>query len=97
MNSQCKITESPVKNTSQLEFILLMACLMSIVALSIDTILPALQPIGMSIGTRSSGENQLLITMIFLGLGFGQLIFGPISDHLGRKSVIYGFCHLCIV
>ena len=27
--------------------------------------------------------------MIFLGLGFGQLIFGPISDHLGRKPVIY--------
>ena len=89
MNSERKIPESPVKNTSQLEFILLMACLMSIVALSIDTILPALQPIGMSIGTRNSSENQLLITMIFLGLGFGQLIFGPISDHLGRKSVIY--------
>ena len=89
MNSERKIPESPVKNTSQLEFILLMACLMSIVALSIDTILPALQPIGMSIGTRNSSENQLLITMIFLGLGFGQLIFGPISDHLGRKPVIY--------
>ena len=89
MNSERKIPESPVKNTSQLEFILLMACLMSIVALSIDTILPALQPIGMSVGTRNSSENQLLITMIFLGLGFGQLIFGPISDHLGRKPVIY--------
>ena len=89
MNSERKIHGSPVKNTSQLEFILLMACLMSIVALSIDTILPALQPIGMSIGTRNSSENQLLITMIFLGLGFGQLIFGPISDHLGRKPVIY--------
>ena len=89
MNSENKIPESPVKNTSQLEFILLMACLMSIVALSIDTILPALQPIGMSIGTRNSSENQLLITMIFLGLGFGQLIFGPISDHLGRKPMIY--------
>ena len=89
MNSERKIPESPVKNTSQLEFILLMACLMSIVALSIDTILPALQPIGMSIGTRNSSENQLLITMIFLGLGLGQLIFGPISDHLGRKPVIY--------
>ena len=89
MNSERKIPESSVKNTSQLEFILLMACLMSIVALSIDTILPALQPIGMSIGTRNSSENQLLITMIFLGLGFGQLIFGPISDHLGRKPVIY--------
>lgn len=77
------------KNTSQLEFILLMACLMSIVALSIDTILPALKPIGLSVGTINPNENQLLITMIFLGLGFGQLIFGPISDSFGRKPVVY--------
>ena len=66
-----------------------MACLMSIVALSIDTILPALQPIGSSVGTKTPNENQLLITMIFLGLGFGQLIFGPISDSFGRKPVVY--------
>ncbi|MDA8893750.1 multidrug effflux MFS transporter [Flavobacteriaceae bacterium] len=66
-----------------------MACLMSIVALSIDTILPALNPIGLSIGTVNQNENQLLITMIFLGLGFGQLIFGPISDSFGRKPVVY--------
>ena len=76
-------------STSQTEFILLMACLMSIVALSIDAILPALQSIGKSINTENSGENQLLITMIFLGLGFGQLIFGPISDSFGRKPVVY--------
>ena len=75
--------------TSQLEFILLMACLMSIVALSIDTLLPALKPIGLSIGTTNASENQLLITMIFLGLGFGQLIFGPLSDSFGRKPVVY--------
>lgn len=66
-----------------------MACLMSIVALSIDTILPALKPIGLSIGTVNQNENQLLITMIFLGLGLGQLIFGPISDSFGRKPVVY--------
>ena len=66
-----------------------MACLMSIVALSIDTILPALNPIGLSIGTVNQNENQLLITMIFLGLGLGQLIFGPISDSFGRKPVVY--------
>ena len=80
------------KGTSQIEFILLMACLMSIVALSIDTILPALNPIGLSIGTVNQNENQLLITMIFLGLGFGQLIFGPISDSFGRKQIGRASC-----
>lgn len=62
---------------------------MSMVALSIDAILPALDQIGISIGTEHSSENQMLITMIFLGLGVGQLIFGPISDSLGRKPVVY--------
>lgn len=88
MNSEHYSTGTK-KSTSQFEFILLMACLMSIVALSIDTILPALQPIGSSVGTKTPNENQLLITMIFLGLGFGQLIFGPISDSFGRKPVVY--------
>ena len=74
---------------SKLEFIILMASLMSLVALSIDALLPALDQIGISIGIKQSNDNQLLVTMIFLGLGFGQLISGPISDSLGRKPVIY--------
>jgi DHA1 family bicyclomycin/chloramphenicol resistance-like MFS transporter len=77
------------KKQSQTEFILLMAALMSIVALSIDAILPALGTIGISIGTEQLTDNRMLITMIFLGLGFGQLIFGPLSDSIGRKPVIY--------
>jgi DHA1 family bicyclomycin/chloramphenicol resistance-like MFS transporter len=77
------------KNKSQFEFIALMASLMSLVALSIDAILPALEQIGISIGTTVSTDNQLLITMIFLGLGFGQLIFGPLSDSFGRKPMVY--------
>lgn len=64
---------------------------MSLVALSIDALLPALEQIGISIRVQQgSHDSQLLITMIFLGLGFGQLISGPISDSLGRKPVIYG-------
>lgn len=74
---------------SRLEFIGLMAALMSLVALSIDALLPALNDIGKSIGITQTTNNQLLVTMIFLGLGFGQLISGPISDSLGRKPVIY--------
>lgn len=62
---------------------------MSMVALSIDAILPALNEIGLSIGTQHSSENQMLITMIFLGLGIGQLILGPISDSFGRKPIVY--------
>lgn len=71
------------------EFVALMASLMSIVALSIDALLPALPEIGHSLGVVNSSDNQLLITMIFLGLGFGQLVFGPLSDSFGRKPIVY--------
>ncbi len=74
---------------SQYEFVTLMAFLMSIVALAIDALLPAINQISADIGIQNSTNNQLLITMIFLGLGFGQLIFGPISDSVGRKPVVF--------
>ena len=71
------------------EFIALMAALMSLVALSIDALLPALPEIGEHLGVTDTTKNQLLITMIFLGLGFGQLVFGPLSDNFGRKKMVY--------
>ncbi|GAA4281752.1 multidrug effflux MFS transporter [Gaetbulibacter aestuarii] len=71
------------------EFIAMMASLMSLVALSIDALLPALATIGSDLQTHSSNENQLLITMIFLGIGCGQLVFGPLSDSFGRKPIVY--------
>ncbi len=77
------------KQTFEFEFIVLMASLMSIVALSIDALLPALPEIGASLGVTNTNDNQLLITMIFLGLGFGQLLFGPLSDSFGRKPIVY--------
>jgi DHA1 family bicyclomycin/chloramphenicol resistance-like MFS transporter len=73
----------------KIEFIAIMALLMSLVALSIDGILPALAIIGTDLAVTDNKDHQQLITMIFLGLGFGQLIFGPISDSYGRKPIIY--------
>lgn len=72
-----------------LEFVALMASLMSIVALSIDALLPALPEIGNALNVTNATDNQLLITMIFLGIGMGQLLFGPLSDSFGRKPIVY--------
>ncbi|WP_204345857.1 multidrug effflux MFS transporter [Psychroserpens algicola] len=77
------------KPTFKIEFVVLMASLMSIVALSIDALLPALPEIGQDLNVLKVSDNQKLITMIFLGLGFGQLIFGPLSDSFGRKPMVY--------
>ena len=85
------------KQSYELEFIALMASLMSIVALSIDALLPALPQIGDYLGVVDINQNQKLVTMIFLGLGFGQLIFGPLSDSFGRKPIVYAGFALFIV
>ena len=78
-----------IRQKSEFEFIVIMAALMSLVSLAIDALLPAMTNIGDTIGISDATNNQLLITMIFLGLGFGQLISGPLSDSYGRKPIIY--------
>ncbi|MCG1036794.1 multidrug effflux MFS transporter [Polaribacter sargassicola] len=78
-----------IKQKSEFEFIAIMASLMSLVALAIDALLPAIKDISIALNVVDQHNNQLLITMIFLGLGSGQLISGPLSDSLGRKPVIY--------
>ncbi len=74
---------------SHLEFIALMAALMSVAAVAIDALLPALNIIGSDLNVTDARDIQLLIIMIFLGLGIGPLLFGPISDSLGRKPIVY--------
>ena len=81
--------QTPSKATSQLEFIVLMAALMSVAALAIDALLPALDVIGNQLHTQKPADNQLMVTMIFLGLGVGPLLFGPLSDATGRKPSVY--------
>ena len=70
------------------EFVPLIALLMALVALSIDAMLPALPEIGNDLGAAERNDAQLVVTALFLGLGFGQLLFGPLSDFIGRKPAI---------
>ncbi len=86
MNYFCGVQ---TQSSRQIEFVAMMASLMSVVALAIDALLPALEIIGIAIGTQHAVDNQLLITTIFIGLGIGPLIFGPLSDAMGRKPVVY--------
>jgi DHA1 family bicyclomycin/chloramphenicol resistance-like MFS transporter len=71
------------------EFVALMATLTALVALSIDMILPALPAIGSTLGVRRANDTQLIVSLLFLGFGFGQFFYGPVSDNVGRKPAVY--------
>jgi DHA1 family bicyclomycin/chloramphenicol resistance-like MFS transporter len=68
-----------------------------ILAFGIDTALPAFDELREEFGLRDgSGEVSLVVTTYFLGMGFGQLIWGLSSDRIGRQRamllglVLYG-------
>ena len=90
--------EQTAQTPSYREFVALMATMMSLVALSIDVMLPALPAIGADLNVQNENAPQLVVSAIFLGLAVGQLIFGPLSDSIGRKRAIYsGYVLLIIV
>ena len=71
------------------EFVPLVGLLMSLVALAIDAMLPALPAIGRDFDVSRPNDVQLVIMSLFLGLGIGQLLFGPLSDSIGRKPAVH--------
>ena len=66
-----------------------MALLTSLVALSIDAMLPALSIIGADLGVQRENGTQLVVSALFVGFAVGQLVYGPVSDSIGRKAPIY--------
>ena len=81
--------KTKLKKDSSLKFIIITALLMSTVAFSIDAILPAFPLIKTYFSVDETNTLQWTIHAIFLGLAFGQLFFGPLSDVIGRKKSIY--------
>lgn len=63
--------------------------------LAIDTYLPALPAMAESLATQVVAVERS-ISLYVIGTALGQLLGGPVSDHLGRKRVIYGALALFI-
>lgn len=79
------------------EFIALVALITSLVALSIDAMLPALPNIASDLGVTDYRQTQWVITALIFGMSFGQMIFGPLSDAYGRKfGILSGIALFCV-
>lgn len=70
------------------EFVAMIAAVMALNALALDQMLPALPAMGEAFHVANPNNRQWIITAYFLGMGFGSLIYGPLSDRYGRKPIV---------
>ncbi|MGO7209071.1 MFS transporter, partial [Rhizobium ruizarguesonis] len=69
--------------------LLLMAPFDILASLAMDIYLPIVPVMPGALGT-SPAVIQLTLSLYMLVLGVGQMVFGPISDIVGRRPVLLG-------
>lgn len=75
---------------SKREFIVMMSALISLTALAIDMMLPAFGDMRSGFGlAEDSSAVAPVVTVFFIGLGTSQPLWGPLSDALGRKRILW--------
>ncbi len=67
----------------------LLTALVAVGPLSTDMYLPSLPAMTADLATTPA-EVQLTLSLFMLGLAFGQLLHGPLSDRYGRRPVLIG-------
>ncbi|WP_422124625.1 multidrug effflux MFS transporter [Planococcus sp. X10-3] len=71
-------------------FVILLGALTALIPFTIDMYLPAFPALAEVYQTNASAV-QLSLTACLLGLAFGQLVTGPLSDSLGRRKPLIIF------
>ncbi len=73
------------KKIPELFFIAILSALMAFTSLSTDIYLPAMPIMGKDL----QGDVELTITGFLIGFCIAQLIWGPLSDHWGRRVPLF--------
>ena len=70
------------------ELIVLLALLMSLNALAIDVMLPALDEMARDLGVVEGNDRQLVIAIYTVTMGIGCLVPGSFADRYGRRPIL---------
>jgi DHA1 family bicyclomycin/chloramphenicol resistance-like MFS transporter len=70
---------------TKMTFMAILGALMAFTSLSTDIYLPAMPEMAKDL----NGDAELTITGFLVGFTFAQLLWGPISDSIGRKIPLY--------
>lgn len=76
------------KQQMPMAWIMMLGLIVAIGPLSIDMYLPALPTMAKHFGV-STAQISNSVPAYFMGLVFGQLIYGPLSDRIGRVKPLY--------
>lgn len=76
--------------TSTAHLLLFMALSMALAALGSNVMLPVFPSIREAYGLPADSTAVAMVTTAyFLGLGTGQLVYGPVADRFGRRATLY--------
>ncbi|KEZ78270.1 Bcr/CflA family multidrug efflux MFS transporter [Salinisphaera hydrothermalis] len=82
------MTETAQSRGEYVLMVCVLGLLTAVAPLSIDTYLPAMPALARQFAVDPA-HVQYSLSLFFVGLGFGQLLYGPISDRHGRRPVLY--------
>ncbi|WJL96748.1 multidrug effflux MFS transporter [Microbacterium sp. ET2] len=71
-----------------------LTAIMSMTAYSVDSFLPAFPLAADAFGVQASAL-QLTLSAFLVGIAVGQLVFGPLSDRLGRRGPLIAGAAVC--
>ncbi|MCA2018878.1 multidrug effflux MFS transporter [Vibrio tritonius] len=85
MNNEVSIIKRTTSPTTGIFFMSILGALMAFTSLSTDIYLPAMP----TMATELQGNAELTVTGFLIGFAIAQLIWGPISDHIGRRVPLF--------
>jgi DHA1 family bicyclomycin/chloramphenicol resistance-like MFS transporter len=76
------------KTIGRRELVVMVALLMSLNALAIDGMLPALDEMAAEMGVAAGNQRQLVVAVYLLANGLGCLVPGAFADRFGRRPLL---------
>ena len=93
------VTAAPVPVTRagiRWPLLLVLASLAAVAPVATDLYLPGFPAMGHELRADASGV-QLTLTSFLIGLAFGQLVMGPVSDRYGRRGPLVASTAACVL
>lgn len=88
---------TPARTMGARESIAMMALVMALQALAVDSMLPALGDIARDLAVADPNRRQLVVGSFLLASGFASLIPGSLADRYGRRPILLGCIGLYVL